>query len=191
MDINRLIAQRLRELRDAQELSLAQLAERSGVSRSTISLIERGESSATATVLDRLTAALGITLAALFDQPAVQPAPLRRAADQLTWTDPVSGYARRNLSPAVDPVFQLVEVRFPAGQRVAYDTAMRDVDVHQQVWIIEGDMEITVGDTRWVLAAGDCLAMQLDRPIAFHNPTDKPSRYLVAIGTPPRARRTG
>jgi transcriptional regulator with XRE-family HTH domain len=42
MDINQLIARRLRELRDAQGLSLALLAERSGVSRSNISLIERG-----------------------------------------------------------------------------------------------------------------------------------------------------
>jgi len=191
MDINQLIAQRLRELRDAQGLSLAALAERSGVSRSNISLIERGESSATATVLDRLTAALGITLAALFDQPAAEPTPLRRAADQLSWTDPVSGYVRRNLSPAVDSTLQLVEVHFPPGQRVAYATTARDADVHQQVWIVEGSMEITVGDTRWDLAAGDCLAMLLDRPIAFHNPTDKPARYLVALGTPLRTRRTG
>lgn len=189
MDINELIAQRLRELRDAQGLSLAALAERSGVSRSNISLIERGESSATATVLDRLTAALGITLAALFDPPAAEPMPLRRAEDQLTWTDPVSGYVRRNLSPAVDSTLGLVEVRFPPGQRVAYDTAARDVDVHQQVWIIEGSMEVTVGDTRWTLVAGDCLAMLLDRPIAFHNPADKPARYLVALGTPLRSRR--
>lgn len=188
MDINQVISRRLRELRDAQRLSLAQLAERSGVSRSNISLIERGESSATATVLDRLTAALGITLAALFDQPAARPDPLRRAEDQLSWTDPVSGYLRRNLSPTVDSPFQLVEVCFPPGQRVAYDTATRDADVHQQVWIIEGRMEIMVGDTCWPLDAGDCLAMALDRPIAFHNPTDKPSRYLVALGTPPRPR---
>lgn len=190
MDINQLIARRLRELRDAQGLSLAVLAERSGVSRSNISLIERGESSATATVLDRLTAALGITLAALFDSPAAVPEPVSRHADQLTWTDPVSGYLRRSLSPAVDAGFQLVEVTFPPGQRVAYDTAARDADVHQQVWIIEGSMDITVGDANWTLATGDCLAMRLDRPITFYNPTANPARYLVALGTPHYSRRT-
>lgn len=190
MDINHLIAQRLRELRDAQGLSLAALAERSGVSRSNISLIERGESSATATVLDRLTAALGITLAALFDRPASAPEPIARHADQLTWTDPVSGYLRRSLSPAADAGFQLVEVIFPAGQRVAYDTAARGADVDQQVWIIEGSMEITVGDASWTLADGDCLAMRLDQPITFHNPAGKPARYLVALGTPHHPRRS-
>ncbi len=184
MDINHLIAQRLRELRDARSLSLALLAERSGVSRSNISLIERGESSATATVLDKLSAALGVTVASLFEKPAADaPSPVSRFADQPVWTDPGSGYVRRNLSPALYSPIQLVEVSFPAGQRVAYETGIRDAEVHQQVWLIEGRMEVTVGATPWTLDAGDCLAMRLDQPIAWHNPSDKPARYLVALVT--------
>jgi transcriptional regulator with XRE-family HTH domain len=190
MDINQLIARRLRELRDAQGLSLAALAERSGVSKSNISLIERGESSATATVLDKLSAALGVTVASLFEQSADKPSSVSRAKDQPVWTDPGSGYVRRNLSPAVYSPIQLVEVSFPAGQRVAYETSTRDVDVHQQVWIIEGTMEVTVGETQWTLETGDCLAMRLDQPITYHNPTAKPARYLVSLVTqahkPPR-----
>jgi transcriptional regulator with XRE-family HTH domain len=190
MDINQLIAHRLRELRDAQGLSLAALAERSGVSKSNISLIERGESSATATVLDKLSAALGVTVASLFEQSTDAPSPVSRVKDQPVWTDPGSGYVRRNLSPAVYSPIQLVEVSFPAGQRVAYETTTRDVDVHQQVWIIEGVMEVTVGESQWTLDAGDCLAMRLDQPISYHNPTAKPARYLVSLVTqahkPPR-----
>jgi transcriptional regulator with XRE-family HTH domain len=188
MDINALIAQRLRELRDTQGLSLAALAERSGVSRSNISLIERGESSATATVLDKLTAALGVTVASLFDRPAAAaaaPSPMSRLAEQPLWTDPGSGYLRRNLSPGAYSPIQLVEVSFPAGQRVAYDSVAREIDVHQQVWIIEGAMEITVGADQWQLEAGDCLAMRLDQPITFYNPTIKPARYLVALVSQP------
>jgi transcriptional regulator with XRE-family HTH domain len=181
MDINHQIARRIREIRDAQGLSLAALAERSGVSRSNISLIERGESSATATVLDKLSAALGVTVASLFEKPADEPSPVSRVEDQPVWTDPASGYTRRNLSPAVYAPIQLVEVSFPAGQRVAYETSAREVEVHQQVWIIEGEMEVTVGDTQWRLAAGDCIAMRLDQPITYHNPTTKPARYLVSL----------
>lgn len=181
MDINHQIARRVRELRDAQGLSLAALAERSGVSRSNISLIERGESSATATVLDKLSAALGVTVASLFEQAADAPSPVSRKEDQPVWTDPASGYVRRNLSPAVYSPIQLVEVSFPAGQRVAYETSGREVEVHQQVWIIEGEMEVTVGDTLWRLATGDGLAMRLDQPITYHNTGTKPARYLVAL----------
>ena len=181
MDINHLIATRIRQLRDAQDLSLAALAERSGVSRSNISLIERGESSATATVLDKLSAALGVTVASLFEQASETPVPVSRAADQPVWIDPGSVYMRRNLSPPIDSPIQLVEVSFPPGQRVSYETAARDVEVQQQVWLIEGTMEVTIGQTQWTLSAGDCLAMRLDQPITYHNATDKPARYLVAL----------
>ncbi len=186
MDINDRIARRVRELRDAQGFSLDTLAERSKVSRSNISLIERGESSPTATVLDKLATALGVTLASLFEDgaaPVADPSPLARAAEQPVWTDPVSGYARRNLSPAVRSPIQLVEVNFPAGRRVAYDTGTREFETHQQIWMIEGAMALTVGDEHWRLEAGDCLAMRLDCPVVFRNPTRKPARYLVALTT--------
>ena len=188
MDINTRIARRVRELRDAHGFSLDALAERSGVSRSNISLIERGQSSPTAAVLDKLAGGLGVALASLFEptEPeAAAPSPLARVADQPLWTDPASGYTRRHLSPPVRSPMQLVDAIFPPGQRVAYDTPARESEIHQQVWMIDGAMQITVGDVPWRLEAGDCLAMRLDCPIVFHNPTRRPARYLVALSTPP------
>src|SRR5262249_16948127 len=60
-DVNRRIAGRVRDLRAARGLTLDALAERSGVSRSMISLIERGESSPTAALLERLAAGLNVS----------------------------------------------------------------------------------------------------------------------------------
>ncbi|CAG9188898.1 Transcriptional regulator, XRE family [Paraburkholderia sabiae] len=188
MDINSLIARRVRELRDGHGLSLEALAERSGVSRSNISLIERAQSSPTAAVLDKLATALGVTLASLFEAPAPSeqaPSPVARAATQAVWTDPESGYTRRNLSPAQPSPLQLVEVHFPAGQRVAYETGARDAEIHQQIWLIEGAMAISAGDETWRLEAGDCVTMRLDCPVVYRNPTRKPARYLVALTTLP------
>ena len=185
-DLNERIAVRVRDLRARHRVSLAALAERSGVSRSMISLIERGESSPTAVVLDKLAAALGVTLASLFDPPteAARTArgPVSRRADQPEWQDPASGYRRRNVSPpnAAQPM-QIVDVRFPAGGRVAFDNGRRDDPMHQQVWVLEGTIDVTVGTERHRLRTGDCLAMQLDRPTMFHNPTRRPTRYAVVI----------
>jgi transcriptional regulator with XRE-family HTH domain len=193
MDVTTRLARRLKSLREAQGWSLDALAERSGVSRSNISLIERGQSSPSATVLDKLSAGLGVTLASLFEDPADAPAsPLARVAEQPLWTDPGSGYVRRNVSPALPSPIQLVDVRFPAGQRVAYAEAARDDVVHQQVWMIDGVMSLSVGDTTWRLEAGDCLAMTLDSPLVFHNPGPREARYLVALARQPRvgARRS-
>jgi len=191
MDINARIARRVRELRDTQGHSLDALAERSGVSRSNISLIERGQSSPTATVLDKLAAGLGVTLASLFEDakaPAAEPSPLARVANQPVWTDPESGYVRRNLSPAARSPIQLVDVVFPAGRRVAYDHTPREVEVHQQVWMIDGVMEVTAGATPWRLEAGDCLAMRLDGTIVYRNPSRRSARYLVALVSLPARR---
>lgn len=185
-DLNQRIAERVRELRATKSLSLDALAAKSGVSRSMISLIERGESSPTAVVLERLATGLGVMLASLFDAPAARaPAsPVARHAEQLQWQDPASGYLRRNISPpGVPQPMQIVEVHFPPGGRVAFETGARDVRVHQQVWVLEGAIDITLGDARHALREGDCLAMQLDRPTMFHNPTRKPARYAVVIAT--------
>ncbi len=187
MDIHARLSRRLRSLREARGWSLEALAQRTGVSRSNISLIERGQSSPTAMVLDKLSAGLGVTLASLFEEPAGPGAPaqpLARVADQPVWTDPASGYVRRNVSPAVASPLQLVDVRFPPGQRVDYEAAAREDTVHQQVWMIDGVMHIGVGGSTWRLEAGDCLAMTLDDPIVFHNPGPREARYLVALAHP-------
>jgi transcriptional regulator with XRE-family HTH domain len=180
-DINARIAARVRGLRGSLELSLEDLSARSGVSRSMISLIERGESSPTAVVLEKLAAGLGVPLAALFDDPALPASPVSGRNDRVIWRDPESGYLRRNISPANFPSsIHLVEVVLPPGARVAYEsTSLHDVD--QQVWVQEGRVEIMVGETTHHLGEDDCLAMRLGAPMVFANRTRKPVRYIVAI----------
>ncbi|WP_320534085.1 helix-turn-helix domain-containing protein [Robbsia andropogonis] len=195
MDVNLVIGRRLRGLRDERGWSLDVLADRSKVSRSNISLIERGQSSPTAVVLDKLATALSVPLASLFEPSAVPtaaPSPVSRAAEQSVWTDPASGYIRRRLSPLCPSPIQLVEVNFPAGRCVSYDSGPREVDIQQQVWILEGEMHITVGETVWRLEPGDCLAVRLDCPTVFKNSARKAARYLVALTTLyPNERRNG
>jgi transcriptional regulator with XRE-family HTH domain len=183
-DINARIAACVRRLRAELRMSLDALAAKSTVSRSMISLIERGESSASAVVLDKIATALGVPLAALFDDSSAPRSPVARRADRTPWRDPQSGYVRRNISPANFPSpLEIVEVELPAGARVAYETGTRDVELHQQVWVREGCIEVTVGGTTHRLAADDCLAMRLDQPTAFRNRTRKPARYVVVIAT--------
>jgi transcriptional regulator with XRE-family HTH domain len=192
-DLNERIAERVRELRAERGLSLDALATISGVSRSMISLIERGESSPTAVVLEKLATGLGVVLVSLFDAPVHAQAPsgpVARRADQPLWKDPASGYLRRNVSPAgVPQPMQIVEVQFPPGGRVAFESGVRDTRAYQQVWVLAGAIDITLGTEKHRLREGDCLAMQLDQPTMFHNPTREPARYAVVIASEPNARR--
>ncbi|HEV7760687.1 MAG TPA: XRE family transcriptional regulator [Acidimicrobiales bacterium] len=196
-DVNARIAARVGALRAERGHTLDALAERSGVSRSAISAIERGAANPTAVVLERLATGLDVPLASLFDGPAARdtpaaaPGPLVRRADQLRWRDPQSGYVRRNVSPPGWPSpIRITEVELPPGATVAYETAERAVVIDQQLWVLAGEVEVTVGDQVHRLDTGDCLAMRVDRPTAFHNPGDRVVRYAVVVTDRPGPRRT-
>jgi transcriptional regulator with XRE-family HTH domain len=183
-DINSRIARHVRHLRTQLGMTLDGLAAKSEVSRSMLSLVERGESSPTAVVLEKIATGLGIALAGLFDDASAPASPLSRRADRTTWRDPQSGYVRRNISPANYPTpAQIVEVMLPAGARVAYESRARDVSLHQQLWIQEGTIEVTVGNVTYRLTKDDCLAMQLNEPITFRNRTRKAARYIVVLAS--------
>ena len=187
--INLRIARRVAELRAGAGLSLDALAARSEVSRSMISLVERGEASATAVVLEKLAAGLGVALASLFETQRAMPGPLVRRVEQAQWRDPASGYLRRNVSPPDHPSpFRIVEVEFPAGRRVVLEGAAPGNVIQQQVWLLEGAMELTQGGQTHRLKAGDCLAMQLDGLMEYRNPTRKPARYAVVVANDAHAR---
>ena len=181
IDLDRRLGARIKGLRQSRGLTLDQLAERSGVSRAMISRVERGESSPTAALLDRLCAGLGVLLSALFREEA-QGGPLARRSEQPVWTDPDSGYVRRSVSPAgTGSRIEIVEVEMPAGARVLLEAPRGGFRLDQQLWLLEGELSLTVGGREHRLAAGDCLAMLLDGPIAFHNPGEVPARYAVVL----------
>lgn len=191
IDLDRTVAARVRSLRAGQNLSLEALAARSGVSRAMISRIERGEASPTAALLNRLCAALGVTLSALFAGPAPGADPLARHADQPVWRDPATGYLRRAVSPpgTGSPV-EIVEVVFPPGREVTFAPFAFGARLDQHVWLIEGGpLEMRLGDDPEIrrLETGDCLHMRLDRATHFRNPGPRTVRYAVVLDRRPDA----
>ena len=130
------IARRLRLERDARGWSLADLAERSGVSKATISKIEREELSPTAVILVRLASAFDLTLAGLLvraEGEGAQPL-LSRAADQPVWRDPATGYSRRQVFGRPDHPVEIIQVEMPAGKSVVLP-ASSYARIRQAVWV--------------------------------------------------------
>ncbi|PTM51131.1 helix-turn-helix domain-containing protein [Phreatobacter oligotrophus] len=179
-DLDQVVAQRVRELRAAKGLTLDQLAALSGVSRAMISRIERAEASATAVLLVKLGAALGVTLGTLFEKPQPKPDPVRRAATTAVRTDPETGYTRRNVAPPNASGTDIVEVMLPAGKRVAYDNIVV-IPVEQFVWVLEGTLTLSYDGLVTDLGPGDCRVMRLDYPLVFENRTERPARYCVVL----------
>lgn len=180
-DIDGRIGARVRALRAERGLTLDALAQQADVSRAMLSRIERGESSPTAQLLNKICGGLGVSLSHLFTQ-AQAASPLARVAEQPCWRDPATGYLRRAVSPAGSTApFEIVAVDFPPHGRVSFDNQGLAA-IEQQIWVQAGTLDLALGESHFRLNAGDCLAMRLDRPITFANPTDQPLRYVVVIG---------
>ncbi|CAI3105045.1 HTH-type transcriptional regulator SutR [Acinetobacter oleivorans] len=183
-DINIRIAQQVRELRLARGYTLDVLATRCQVSRSAISLIERGEASPTAVVLEKLANGLSVPLTQLFDIPQnnQSPQPLIRRTQQSEWKDPETGYIRRQVSPPNwKSPFQIVEIEFPPKSRITYEISETSKVVQQQLWVVEGEIDIQLGDSSYALSTGDCLAMQLNQPVIYSNNSSQVARYILVV----------
>jgi transcriptional regulator with XRE-family HTH domain len=179
-DLGQRLAQRIRLERDGRGWSLAELAERSGVSKATISKIERAEVSPTAVVLVRLASAFDLTLAGLMLRAEGGGERVSRAAEQPIWRDPETGYLRRQVFSRPDHPVELVRVELPARQRVTLP-ASSYAHIRQLVWVQSGSLVITEGSERQVLAAGDCLGFGLPAETTFANETNATCTYVVAL----------
>jgi transcriptional regulator with XRE-family HTH domain len=180
-DIDQKIGARIRELRAQKGLTLDALAERADVSRSMLSRIERGESSPTAQLMNKVCSGLDITLSILFAETAAPSSPLSRRESQPAWRDPATRYLRREVSPpGKTSSIDIVEVEFPPGRSVTFDN-MRMPQVEQQVWVLDGTLEMDIGGETFRLANGDCLMMHLGQPLVFRNPTRRQVRYAVIL----------
>ncbi len=179
-DTNLRLAQRLRLEREARGWSLAELAERSGVSKAAISKIERGEASPTAALLARLSGAFELTLAALLTRAEAGGGRKLAAADQPRWRDPGTGYLRRQVFARGDHPVELVQVELPPGSRVDLP-ASSYAFIRQVVWLIGGTLEIVEGGRTTALAPGDSYAFGPPADSAFVNPGAEPAVYLVAV----------
>ena len=181
-NISAQIARRIRLERDARGWSMADLAERSSVSKATISKIEREEMSPTAMTLVRLAGAFDLTLAGLLlrAEGRGEQERLSRAADQPVWRDPATGYLRKQVFSRPDHPLELVQVELPAGQRVVLP-ASSYAHIRQIVWVQVGDLIILEGGERHELGAGDCLEFGPPSEVTLANETAASCIYLVAL----------
>ncbi|MCX5239455.1 helix-turn-helix domain-containing protein [Streptomyces prunicolor] len=175
---------RLAELRAQHGWSLGELAERSGVSRSTLSRAERAEISPTAALLNRLCGVYGRTMSQLLSEVEAAPALLIRAAEQPVWEDRASGFVRRSVSPPHTGLRgELVEGRLRAGADLAYDRPPVP-GLEQHIWVLEGALQVTAQDVEHDLGAGDCLRLRVWGPTRFRCPGPEDVRYVLAVVLP-------
>ncbi|MFE0517606.1 helix-turn-helix domain-containing protein [Streptomyces sp. NPDC058954] len=178
------LAARLAELRAEHGWSLGELAERSGISKSTLSRAERAEISPTAALLNRLCGVYGRTMSRLLAEVEAEPTPLVAAAEQPVWRDRASGFVRRSVSPPHAGLRgELVEGRLAAGADISYDRPPVP-GLEQHIWVLEGALEVTARETEHHLGTGDCLRLRVWGPTRFRCTGPADVRYVLAVVLP-------
>lgn len=178
------LAERLLALRLAAGWSLDELATRSGVSRATLSRLERAETSPTATLLSRLARAHGLPLSRLLADAEALPVRLLRAADQPRWHDQQSGFERlMRCPPLAGFATEVIEARLAPGAELAYDepTVAR---LEHHLCLLEGQLRLTLQAQAFELTVGDSISFRCAGRSVFANPGAEPARYLLAMTVP-------
>ena len=165
MDVT-LLGQRIQRWRTERGLTLQQLADRSAVSISMLSSVERGAKAPTVVVLDRIAGGLGVSLARLVDEPDANRVLVRRAAEQDVVDDP-GGWRRTVLTPVVPGVnFEWVRTELPAGCDAGTFPSYA-AGSHEFVAVQSGTLTMTIGGRSLTLSAGDSVYFAADVPHVY------------------------
>ncbi len=175
------IGPRVRALREAMDLSLRDLAERSGVSAPMLSQVERGETSPTLQVAARIAAGLELRLSQLLRLDEGGTVQLVRAGEGRTGG--ADGHRYEILSPPLPGLrTELSRHRLAPGAATGGpgDPPMHEPGSRETAVIESGELELHVDGQRHRLAAGDCVTFDADLPHHFENP-GKEEAVLLAV----------
>lgn len=162
---------------------MEQLAQRTGISRATLSRLERCEVSPTAAMLSTLCGQYGWTLSRLMAEAEEKTPSVVPAKEQLLWRDPDTGYVRRVLSPPHPNLKgELVEITLPPGAAVSYDRSYLP-GLEHHLWMIEGKMSLEVEGMTFSLEKGDCIRYVLSGSSKYMCGR-RQARYVIALVRP-------
>ena len=166
-DIHDRLAASLREARKARGLSLDAVAKLSGVSRSMVSQIERGESSPTVATLWNLTQALQVDFAGLLEgKPEPGIVVIRAAAAPVILGRGIA-VSIRILSPAeAVGEHEVYDLSFGAG--ASLESEPHSPGCREHLTVVEGALRVMSGEEESLLGPGDTARYPADRPHAIH-----------------------
>lgn len=177
------LGERVRDARKARSYSLDALARQSGVSKSMISKIERGEATPSTAVLARIAEALGVTFSELMASEQDSEVILLPLESQPILQDPGSGLTRRCLAPilparGIDWVLNVLPPGASTGEFVAHRRG-----VEEYIHVIQGRLRAILGGVPHDLNEGDAIYFQAHITHEFVNFGIGPCKYYLIINS--------
>lgn len=181
------LGNRLRELRRQQALSLRALAEKSGLSANTLSLIENGKTSPSVSTLQQIAMALNIPITAFFDFKAARsPVLYTQKSTRIS-----SGFGQGIVEDlgksngAEGLQYYLVTIN-PRTETSPQAFSQEGIEF---IYCISGQLVYTVFDDTYTLNPGDSLMYAARAPHSWLNPLDEPAVLLVSLAIPEERRK--
>ncbi|MGA9857707.1 MAG: XRE family transcriptional regulator [Solirubrobacteraceae bacterium] len=178
------IGARVRALREAMDLSLRDLAERSGVSAPMLSQVERGETSPTLQVATRIAHGLELRLSQLLRLDEAGAVTVVRADERRTGPAGASGHAYEILTPPLPGQRAELSRHTLAPGAVTGgpgDPPMHEPGSRESALVITGSVVLHCDGARHELAAGDCVTFDADLPHHFENPGHTEAGLLAVV----------
>jgi transcriptional regulator with XRE-family HTH domain len=179
---NGAIGPRVRALREAMGLSLRDLAERSGVSAPMLSQVERGETSPTLAVAERIAAGLDLSLSQLLRLDERGHVVVTRAAERRTRTR--RGHRTEELTPPLpgqraDVSLHALEPGAATG--TAGDPPLHEPGARETAVVLAGSVTLLIDDERHDLKAGDSVTFDADLPHHFENRGRTAAKFFAVV----------
>lgn len=175
------IGRRLRAVRKERGLSLAQVAERAGLTRGFLSQLELGVSSASIGSLLKLSQALGVEFTSLFEETSA--AAVIRRSDRIPSKFGGDGVTDYMLTPVEERRVQLIETHLQPGASAASElwTTHGELVV---VTVTEGSFELSMGNETTMLSTGDTMVYDPRLPHTWRNPSKRSSTTVLFFDVP-------
>jgi transcriptional regulator with XRE-family HTH domain len=179
-EMNRRVSEALRRVRKARDLSLDQLALRSGVSRAALSQIEGGRTNPTLSVLWKVASGLGIPFPELLEMPEGSAPRVMRAGDAVALRSADGRMESRLLSPGGStPSVEVYELRFsPKG---LHRSEPHSKGTTETLVVLKGALRLTVEGADHELMTGDTIFFPADVAHAYENRGSQEARCLNII----------
>jgi len=179
-ELTRRVADNLRALRKQRDLSLDDLAARSGVSRATLSQVETSKTNPTIAILWKISAGLGVPFAALLGEERVERLRVLRRGDAQVLRSADGKLESRPLTPAgASPQVECYELRLAPRALSRSDAHAKGTS--ESLTVLTGTLRLHVGDQVAELAAGDSAYFEADVAHTYENPGRVEARYLNVI----------
>src|SRR5919198_897629 len=181
---NGALGERVKSLREAMHLSLRDLAERSGVSAPMLSQVERGETSPTLAVAERIAAGLELTLSQLLRLDEADGVSVVRAGERRRGGEAARGHSYEVLTPPVPGQRAEVSLHTLAPGSATggpQDPPMHEPGSRETAVVTEGRVRLVCAGLAHELGEGDAVTFDADLPHHFENAGDKDAHLFAVV----------